>query len=359
MLILTRYVSKELLKVLLLCMGAFVALYLLVDLFNRLDDILDHRVPVSLVFQYIVCSIPLIVYQLSPFAVLLSTFITIGIFVKYQEITALKAHGISLYRVMKVFLLIPACMFVFSLWMQEYLIPFTGKRAEEIKEVNIKDRKLSRFYRRHDFWYRSGDSIYNVDFYDPEQRTVERITILSLGPRFSLKKRIDAQSGVWAEDGWLLHNGLEREFDAQGTMRATPFSSRHITLSITPEDFDMARLEGEHMGISEIWRFIRKIKKAGYNAVPYEVDMHAKISYAFINIIMGILGIPFALRIGRSGSMAQGIALSIAIGFTYWLFNAFCLSLGKGGALPPLMSAWIANATFGLLGMYLFLHVRQ
>jgi len=89
------------------------------------------------------------------------------------------------------------------------------------------------------------------------------------------------------------------------------------------------------------------------------VDMYAKISYAFITVIMALLGIPFALRTGRSGGMAFGITLSIVLGFVYWIFFAFCVSLGKSGALPPVLAAWTANITFGILGLYLFLHVRQ
>jgi lipopolysaccharide export system permease protein len=113
------------------------------------------------------------------------------------------------------------------------------------------------------------------------------------------------------------------------------------------------------MSFSEIKNFIQDIKKQGYSSTAYEVDMHAKISYSFINIIIALLGIPFALRIGRSGGMAMGIAISIAMGFFYWTFFAFCLSLGKGGVLPPVVAAWVANLAFGFLGLYMFLHVRQ
>jgi lipopolysaccharide export system permease protein len=74
---------------------------------------------------------------------------------------------------------------------------------------------------------------------------------------------------------------------------------------------------------------------------------------------MTILGIPFALRIGRSGNVAVGITTSMAIGFVYWLFFSFSLSLGKGGLLPPLVAAWSANIVFGSIGILILMQQRE
>jgi len=358
-LIITRYFTREFLKIFLLCMASFTAMYILIDLFDRLDDIIKHQVPVSLIIKYCLCSIPMIIYQVCPLGVLLCTFITIGLFVRYNEITALKSHGISLFRVLKVFLFIAFGLCLFSIWLQEYVLPYTNRQVKEIKTVHIKGKKSSRLLKRPQFWYRSKDTVYNIEFFDPDKNMLQKITILYFGPNVFLKKRIDAQKAVWINDTWFLHHGTVREFKPDGEIIFNRFKIKKISLDNTPEDFKMSRKEGDEMSLSEIRSFIKKIRREGYSSTPYVVDMHAKVSYPFINVIMAILGIPFALRIGRSGGMALGIAISIALGFIYWTFFAFCLSLGKGGSLPPFVSAWIANIAFGLLGIYIFLHVRQ
>ena len=122
MLVITRYFTKEFLKTLALCLSSFVALYLLVDLFERLDDIIEHQTSFSHVVQYCLYQIPMIIYQTLPLGILLCTFITIGIFVKNNEITALKAHGISLFRVLKVFVFIAFLFSLFSLFLQEFVL---------------------------------------------------------------------------------------------------------------------------------------------------------------------------------------------------------------------------------------------
>jgi len=340
-------------------MATFIMLYLLVEMFERLDDLIKHQVPVIYIIKYCLCLIPLIVFQVSPMGMLLCSFITIGLFVKHNEITALKAHGISLYRVLKVFFFIACALFLFSLWLQEYVMPYTNRQVKEIKNVHIKGKKSARLSKRPSFWYRTGDTIYNIDFFDPDKNTLQKITIFYYGPDFLLKKRIDAKAAVWDNGTWVFDNGTIRDFDAGGEMRVTNFSKEKIAIEKNPEDFKLSRKEGDEMSLSEIRSFIKTIKKEGYPTTGYEVDMYAKLSYPFINVIMALLGIPFALRIGRSGGMALGISLSVALGFLYWTFFAFCLSLGKGGSLAPFFSAWVANLAFGSLGLYLFLHVRQ
>jgi lipopolysaccharide export system permease protein len=338
-----------------------VVLYLLVDLFENLDGFIKNKAAASIIISYLLFSMPLVIYQVSPLGVLLCTFITIGIYVRFNEITALKAHGISLFTVLKVFFLIAFFAFVFSVGLQEYVLPYTNRSIKEIKTVHIKGNESKSILARDHFWYRSQDAICNIELFLPDKNMIQGITIYYFTPDFHLRERIDAKWAVWKENGdWLFHDGVARVFLPAGEeIKLTPFSERVISINETPEDFKTSQKLSEEMSFTEIRLFIKKIRAEGYDVTPYEVDMYAKISYPFINIIMALLGIPFALMIGRSGGMAFGITISIVSGFMYWLFYALCLSLGKNGSLPAFLSAWMANAAFGALGIYMFLHVKQ
>lgn len=359
MLIITRYFLREFIRVLVLCLATFVAVYLIVDLFTRIEDIVSNGVALNVVLQYFICGLPSIMYQMCPLAVLLSTFITIGIFVRNHEITALKAHGISLYRVLNVFILISAGIFVVSLMMQQYIIPGSTTRFKEIRHEDIKGRSRSKLVDTTAFWYRSHDAIYNIDFFEPETNTVAQVSIMYLDDTFQARRAIFAKTGIWNGNTWILQDGFERLFHPDGSQTATNFEQMAMSLNASPEDFHVSRKSGEELSFTELRGLLKKIRASGYRSASYAVDLHAKVSYSFINIIMAILGIPFALMIGRSGGMALGIAISTCLGLAYWIFFSFCLSLGKGGLLHPFVAAWIANIIFGMLGMYLFLRVRQ
>ena len=357
--VITRYFTKEFLKTLALCLSSFVALYLLVDLFERLDDIVEHKASFSQVVKYCLYQIPMIVYQVLPLGILLCTFITLGIFVKNNEITAIKAHGISLFSVLKTFVFISSLFCVFSLFLQEFVLPHTNWQVKKIKNIHIKGKKEATYLKKEDFWFRSKNRICKIGYFDPGKNRLYNITLFYFDPEFRVEKKIEAESAVWTKDHWVFNNGAERSFKKTGEMKTKKFKSREIAIDKVPEDFMSFRKESEEMSFTEIRAFINKTKQEGYPTVSFEADMHAKISYSFICIIMAVLGIPFSLMIGRSGGMALGIAISLALGFVYWTFFAFCLSLGKGGELAPFVSAWSANLAFGFLGLYLFLHVRQ
>jgi len=357
--VITRYFTKEFLKTLVLCLSTFIMLYLLVDLFERLDDIVKHKTPFFLVVKYCLYQIPMIVYQVLPLGILLCTFITIGIFVKNNEITAIKAHGISLFSVLKTFVFISSLFCVLSLFLQEFVLPHTNWQVKKIKNIHIKGKKDPSFLKKEDFWFKSKNRICKIGFFDPGKNSLHNIVLFYFDSSFGVEKKIEVENAVWITDHWVFNNGVERSFKKTGEMEIKKFKSREIAFDKTLDDFISFRKESEEMSFTEIRAFIKKTEQEGYPTAELKADMHAKISYSFICIIMAILGIPFSLMIGRSGGMAMGTAISLALGFIYWIFFAFCLSLGKGGELTPFVSAWSANLAFGFLGLYLFLHVRQ
>jgi lipopolysaccharide export system permease protein len=112
-LIINRYFTREFLKIFCLCLGSFISLYLLVDLLEHIDDMIKNQMAFGLVIKYCLSSIPMILYQVCPMGVLLCTFITLGLFVKHNEIMALRAHGVSLYRVLRVFIFIAVSLCFF------------------------------------------------------------------------------------------------------------------------------------------------------------------------------------------------------------------------------------------------------
>ena len=246
-----------------------------------------------------------------------------------------------------------------SLFLQELIIPYTNRRAKEIYTIEIKRKKRSKLFVRNNFWYKSRDTICHIEFFDSQKKLLEGVSLFWFSPDFVLRKRVDAKRAVWKSDRWILEEGIVREFSSSGKIITKRFSEMIAPLVESPEDFKQAQKEPQEMNYRELKGFVKRAKLAGYNVGPYEVEMESKLSYPFICVIMGILGIPFALKASKAGGLAVEIGISIALGFCYWLFYAFSLSLGKGGTLPPLVSAWIANFTFGCLGVYLFLRVRQ
>jgi len=239
--------------------------------------------------------------------------------------------------------------------------------------VKIK-KKIQKSFFKNGIWYRSRDAVYSFDMieyprkilpsplkrHSTDQIVINGITISYLDKGFSLIKRIDAKSARWVDGKWLFSNGMINTLEPDGTFQTEIFTERIVPLPEVPSDFQVPEMNTEEMSFFELWRYAKKLGREGYDPTRYLTDMHAKISFSFFSLILAILAIPFSLKVGpRGGSIAIGIAFSMAIAFVYYLFMALSLAIGRTGTLPPFVAAWISNFLFGLVGLFQMVSIKH
>ncbi len=142
-------------------------------------------------------------------------------------------------------------------------------------------------------------------------------------------------------------------------MKMTSFERKEIDLNKQPEDFQSVALKTDQSTAAELQSYIQRLSDEGFDPTRYEVDLRAKEALAFANMIMILLGIPFALKDSRSAGIAWGVAISLGVALLYWIIFSMGLSLGRLMIFPPWMAAWSANFLFLIIGAYLFLNIRQ
>lgn len=357
MTIITKYILKEFVRVYLYSVAVAAILFLVIELSQRLDTFLKHQAGFVTVVQYFLCKLPFIILQANPIPVLLATFITLGILSRNFEIVALRASGISLLRTAAPIL---ATTFIISLLVlagNEIIAPQANNKMRSIYSA-VKGRKDTTILGQHQIWYHGDEAIYHIGFFSARTDSIHSVTLYFFDDDFHLAKRIDAKNAQWHNNRWVFREVVTRSFALDKTVQ-TSFQQRAIIpLKETPETFKQKIRTPEEMSFVELKEYIEKTTREGYDVTEYLTDMYAKTSSPFINFIISLLGIPFAIRLGRHGGFALGVTISCVIGFTYWVFFNVCLALGHGGALPPFIAAWIANLIFGALGIYSLLQVR-
>ena len=337
-----------------------MGLFFVIDLsVQYLDNFTKYNPPLLLTILFCSYKIPQMFYFMCPMAILLAIFLTLALFSRNNEIIAMKAGGISVYKIVAPLIILSGCVVLISFGNQELILPYASQRAEYVEDIEIKGKKGPRLLKQDRFWYRSEDAICNIDLFEYDSNTLQGITIFFFDKQFALTRRVDASLGKWIDNKWHFYNLVMRTFNPDGSIEIEVSREKILPLKETPDDFKVARREPEEMSYAELKDYIAKIEKAGYTIPEYIPFLYAKISFPVICLIMPILAIPFALRIGRGGGIAMGIGLSVMIGFIYFVFFNFSLSLGRGGLLPPMLSAWVVNILFGSLGIYLLLHIRQ
>jgi lipopolysaccharide export system permease protein len=176
---------------------------------------------------------------------------------------------------------------------------------------------------------------------------------------FTPAMRIHAKRAVWKDIRWVFFDGIVKTRQADGSYMVAPFSEKSFALSETPDDFKRGVKPSDEMGFRELRHYAKKIEKEGYNATTYRVDMHVKLAFPCISLIMGIVGSALAMRKEKGRGVAAGIGIGFAIVACYLVVFQLSKTLGYTAILPPLVAAWASNILFLTIGSWLLLATNR
>ena len=361
--ILDKYIIKNFLASFLYCLILFIFLYIIIDLFGHLDEILKHRTPISILQQYYLSMVPFIILHTAPIAALISTIYTMGTMNKHDEITAMRAAGINIFRILSPFIFIGLVISIIVFLISEKLLPFSIKTATSIKENYIEkeseesDKTKARATIDAIALYGKNDRLIFIESYDTHNKIATGITILQQDKDGNVRKKLNATEGKWTGESWGFSDVLIYKLDENGAMIGNPFFYKEMDIDIeTPKELISKGAYYEFMDFKNLSSYIRNFANTSPRIINrLKVDLHQKISFPFTSLIIILISSSFAMKIKRRGKSAaiMGIGMSMVIGFVYYVLMATFIALGKGGLLPPVLSAHLANIIFGTIGIVL------
>ncbi|MCD6224609.1 MAG: LPS export ABC transporter permease LptG [Deltaproteobacteria bacterium] len=356
--IIYKYILKEIIKFSGIVLGVVTGIYLAIDFFEKIDNFLEAKVTISKAFLFFILKIPFIIAQVLPVAVLLAVLIVFCIMIKNNEMIALKSGGVSIFYILKPVLLLGLFFTLFLFIISEVVVPVTAERSNRIwlKDVKKKNTLISK---EKNIWIKGASSITHIKYYDPAVKTAFGITIHNFDKNFRLIKRIDSKKGLFKEGKWFFYDVLEQNLTEKDEKRWIRFNAeKEGILNIMPEDLKKVIKKSEEMSFFELFAYINKIEKEGYDAGKYRVDLYAKIAFPFVCFIMCLIGSGIAFKGEAKEAMPVKIAIGIGTAFLYWVFYSFCVSLGYGRMLPPVIAVCTTNIIFLCLGFYLLLNAE-
>ncbi|MFQ5900654.1 MAG: LPS export ABC transporter permease LptG [Thermodesulfobacteriota bacterium] len=356
--IIKKYILKEFLTIFFLTLLTLISVYLLIDFFERIGDLVKHHAPLSSIFQFFLFKLPFIIYTVAPFAVLFSTILSLGFLSRHMEIVAMRASGISYLSIVKPVLLSSLLIAVFTFSINESIAPKTNRRVRELKERWIRGKVQDSIFRQHKVWLKGKEGFFNITLIEPKEEVLKGFTLFQIGKDFSVSSRIDARTASWEEGRWNLKDAAITNFSNDGSIKITNYSEKSITLSKEFKDFQEMERNADEIGFMELWRYIDRLKMDGYEVVRYTVDLYSKLSLPFGAFVMAIIGIPFAMRRAEKGGALVGIGLSLILVFAFWIVTGITKAFGYGGVLPPFLAAWTPNLTFSILGMLMYTYIE-
>jgi lipopolysaccharide export system permease protein len=357
--VLTRYVAREFLKMLFICFAAVTMIYLLAHFLGKLDDFIKYRASLTLIGTLLLLRIPRVFYEVIPIVVLLATLITLALLARNHEITAMRSCGVALRRLVIPFFVVTIILAALALVTGEWAVPYANQKASYLTDTALKKRTPILALEKNRIWFRTGkDSFCNIQKVDPDKKVLYHVTLYTFNQSFELVNRLDADQLSWDGRQWVTSNGTQWTFTLSGEIKQERTFKGPFPLQEPLEEIIDVEKSSREMGYAELRDYIKILKHDGYPTAAYEVDLHAKISYGVITLIMVLIGIPSALFASRRGGVATSIGISLVIGFLYWLGFSVGLSFGNAGLLPPLGAAWVANILFGVSALVWTMKIR-
>ncbi len=353
-----RYVSREFFRYFALVLSALVVVYVLGLLVDVIPSAIENRIKGKLVVNYVGNEMPQILFHMLPLATLMATLINFALLSKTSELIAAKAGGISMYRVSIPIVLIGFFVSLFCFGIQEYLLPYTNRRASELRD-QIKDRPVQTHNLLNRRWMLGQDErIYNYAYYDAQERLFSGLAVYEFDPnRFSLTQRFYAQTAAWdpTSASWTMRDGWLRHFNGQAGIER--FDELGMRAMEPPDYFTKERRQSSQMTYLELAEYIGELSQAGFDVVRLKVALHSKVSFPLAALVTLLIGVPFSFTPGKKGAL-YGIGIAIVVGLTYYITTRVFAFMGDSAFLPPLMAAWAPNVLFGVAALYALFEVK-
>jgi LPS export ABC transporter permease LptF/LPS export ABC transporter permease LptG len=358
--ILDDYVLREFVVNLGLVLATFLLLLLVFTVFELLGDILRNQIAPLIVAEYLLDVSPYFLYNIAPLGILLAVLITLGLMQRSNEITAIKATGISIYRILTPLLVGCAVLATGLFFSDQLYLPYANKRQDALRNM-IKGKPAQTYLNPDRKWiFGEHSNIYYYELFDSERNEFGRLSVFQFDPlTFQLTHRIYAARARWQEDlrQWVCTQGWERELRGPAIAEYRKFQVATFPFVDEPPTYFKKEVkQSSEMNAKELRRYIHDLEQSGFDVVRLRVQLEKKFAFPVIALVMAVLAVPFALSASRRGAVT-GVATAVAIAVVYWTVSGLFEALGNISELPPFLAAWSPDLIFALLGGYMILKV--
>lgn len=348
--ILFDYIAREFCRNFLLTLAAFVSIYLVIDFFEKIDRLLRAQIHLATVAEYFIAKIPVAASQVLSPAVILAVIITFGLLARHNETIAIQCAGMNVVRMLRPIVLLAFLFSLILLLLNLYLNPALTQRINIIWETKVDKKPVRELIELKYLWYKGDRAILNISEFRKDTKTMNNVKIYVFDHGFHLIQFIAAQKAQWTGSYWLFSDGMVQSFAPNGQIIGESFTQRTLIMTERPEDFANLERKVTEMNATDLYRYIRRLERDGYDSRPYWSELQGRIAISLTPLIVALIGGSLIFWQQKS-NIPQGIALGIGLVFIYWLLFSFFLSMGQIGKMPVLVSAWLANIIFGLAGV--------
>lgn len=364
--IIDRFLLRQVLLPLTYCLVAFMLIWVIYDLFDNLSDFVRAGTPFFQVARFYANLMPSVLFIIAPLSMLLAVLYALSQLTKHHELTALRASGISLHRLLVPVLLLGLALSTAVAVINETLGPWSAYWCDQFvrgqKYLGRGESLDIHIQRDHSHRNAIGRRIWSIREWNTLTFELQGVEVVQEREDLSSEIRYRAESARWLDGRWWFHNveiqGFDRTSNPMGPPRAV--AAREMTeFNEVPRDFvNEIRYRPEFLSCAELARFVDNNPGLSDRVrARYLVDYHYRLASPWITFVVTLLGIPFGSQTGRKGAFF-GVMLCIALFFCFWVLITFCTLAGKEQQISPFLAGWGPNLLFLGVGLAMLYRMR-
>ncbi|MDD3275620.1 MAG: LptF/LptG family permease [Kiritimatiellales bacterium] len=355
--ILTKYLLKSLFQPLFYCLLGFSLIFIIDDLFNNFSDFLENGVRPQEILYYYSQVIPSVFVIITPVCLLLAMLYSLSRLTRHSEITAMRAGGVSIYRIVMPFIGVGVLATLCTAYINEKIAPNAAWRAEKFLDYQKAGRNDKIFFARN-VALKSRNHVWMVQSLDTRDHSMYHVELIEQRPDGSDALKIQADKALWLDGRWWFMDLTLQAYKENGDLSGPSemlLQKEMRDLRETPQTFMAEIKDPQYLSASEMRRYLRSKKDVSSDTrARFVVDMHSRLSAPFACLIVTLIGVPIGAHSGRRGAFA-GIMVAVMLFFTFYILQLTGQALGKQEYIAAWLGGWLPVIIFGMASP-LFIH---
>jgi lipopolysaccharide export system permease protein len=360
MTLLDRYIFRQFFMNLLLVLASLLAIYLLVDFFERIDNFTEAGKSLGLALTYFLLKIPFIYDQMSPVCILLAGVITLGLLSKNRELMSLNAGGISLMRIVVPIIAASLLFTILTIAVAQWILPRANTRTNEIWYQEVNEQVANGIVRKGRIFYRGTAGIYTFKRPDPKQNDFTQFNYMAWDDsRRHLNLLLTAQKASWSEQGWTFKRGQLKTRRRDGSYDIKLFKELDYALPDTPAEFFVPEYRVTELSLYELHKNAQaSLTKGDWQGT---VSINQRLSFIFLGVPLLLLSIPLMHSLQRKWNrdLSMTIPISCVLAFFAWAIWNFTQSLSQAAYVNPILASWSIHVILTVTGLILLWRMNR
>ncbi len=354
--ILDKYLAIIFIANLIAAICIFFSLYIIIDLFSHLDEILKNGLNLLALRAYYFAFMPKILVEITPIASLLSIVYTLSRLNKTNEIIAMRSSGLSIWQINKVVLICGLALSCLIFFINERVVPASQYKLLEIKAKQIDKRGSSSSSQpiKNTAIYGLDNRLFFLGSFDPKNNTLSNIVVLEQDEKQNVLSKIVAGRGEFREGRWIFYDCITYKYSKDNELEGEPeyVQAKVMDFKDTPLDIRKQQLQISYMNVKQLKDYRKRLSSSYALKIlrSFDIEIQKRLAFPLGVVILMFVSIPLSLSIKKKGQLILSLGLSMGLAFLYYVLNSISIAFGKEGYLPIILSAWLANGIFLILG---------